>query len=162
MPNIKKTFEVKLKSPGKREVVGGWIEVPFSVKDVFGTNGRVPVKVTLKKFTYRSSMSNMGGGCHIIPVRREVAEKAGVGSGEVVKVTIEHDTDPRTVDVPPQLEKVFGKNKAAKAGWEASSFTTQKEFAQLITGAKQEETRERRLLKIVSELEAKAAKKKSK
>lgn len=151
----------EFKTTLKATPVGGltaYIEVPFSVKDVFGTNGLVPVKVTINDVTYRSSLSNMGMGCHIIPVRREICEKAEVRAGLTVDVKVVHDTAPRTVTAPPELKKIFAKNKRANAAWAAASFTSKKEWAEAIRGAKQEETRERRLKKIVAELEARAEK----
>jgi uncharacterized protein YdeI (YjbR/CyaY-like superfamily) len=51
------------------------------------------------------------------------------------------------------LKKALAKNKAAKANWEKLAFTHKKEMAVSIEGAKQEETRARRLAKVVKVLE---------
>lgn len=49
--------------------------------------------------------------------------------------------------VPPLLKKELAKSNAAQANWQKLSFTNQKEIALSIRGAKQEETRLRRLAK---------------
>jgi uncharacterized protein YdeI (YjbR/CyaY-like superfamily) len=47
----------------------------------------------------------------------------------------------------------LAKNKVAKANWEKLAFTHKKEMAVWIEGAKQEETRARRLAKVMQVLE---------
>jgi uncharacterized protein YdeI (YjbR/CyaY-like superfamily) len=49
--------------------------------------------------------------------------------------------------MPPPLKKELAKSKTAQANWAKLSFTSQKEIALSIRGAKQEETRLRRLAK---------------
>jgi uncharacterized protein YdeI (YjbR/CyaY-like superfamily) len=53
------------------------------------------------------------------------------------------------VEAPPLLKKALAKNEAAQTNWEKLSFTHKKEMAASIEGAKQEETRARRLAKVV-------------
>ena len=56
------------------------------------------------------------------------------------------------VDPPPVLKKELAKSKAARDSWEKQSFTNKKETARSITQAKQEETRARRLAKVMDNL----------
>jgi uncharacterized protein YdeI (YjbR/CyaY-like superfamily) len=65
---------------------------------------------------------------------------------------MERDEKKRTVDAPQLLKKELAKNKTARANWEKLAFTHKKEMAQSILGAKQEETRTRRLAKIMDVL----------
>jgi uncharacterized protein YdeI (YjbR/CyaY-like superfamily) len=94
------------------------------------------------------------GGCHMMPVNKTLREGAGVDAGDIVEVVMERDEAPRTIDPPPQLKTAFRKNKAAKANWEKLPFTHKKEIAIWIEGAKQEETRERRVVKAMQVLES--------
>ncbi len=66
---------------------------------------------------------------------------------------MERDDDERTVQLPPELKKAFAKNKSAQGNWEKLSFTHKKEMAKWIEEAKRQETRERRLAKVVQVLE---------
>ena len=90
----------------------------------------------------------------MMPVNRILREGAGVQPGDMVDVVMERDEEERTVEAPPVLKKELAKNKAAQANWEKLSFTHKKEMALAITGAKQEETRARRLGKIMQVLKS--------
>jgi len=71
-----------------------------------------------------------------------------------VDVVMERDEEERTVEAPAVLKKELAKNKAARANWEKLAFTHKKEMALAIAGAKQEETRTRRLGKIMQILKS--------
>ena len=53
------------------------------------------------------------------------------------------------MEPPPELRKELDKNKKAQANWEKLAFTHKKEIAISIRDAKQEETRARRLAKVM-------------
>ena len=76
------------------------------------------------------------------------------GVGDTVKVVMEPDTAPRTIDPPPELKKALKSNQAAQASWDRYSYTHRREFAQWITEAKKPETRARRLAQAVEMLAA--------
>ena len=127
------------------------IYAPFDVEKEFGTPGRVPIKGTLNGKPYRSSLMNMGDG-HMMPVRKSLQQACAVKAGEVVPWTVERDADERTIEPPEALARQFKKNKAARETWDKLSFTHKREYAEWITGAKKEETRERRITKAIEML----------
>lgn len=139
-------FKVRLEGMEGSEVAA--VVAPFDVREVFGTGARVPVRGTINGFAYRSSLMPMGG-CHRMVVNRQMREGAGVKAGDTVKVVMERDEAERKVEVPAVLAKELKDSKAATANWEKYSFTHQKEMARWITEAKQEETRVRRLAKVM-------------
>jgi hypothetical protein len=147
----RREFVVKLRGGGKGELTS-FSEVPLDVEQACGTRGRVPVKVTVNGVTYRSSMSPLGGGRHVIPVRSDRAEKAGVQAGDRVRVALERDTGARVVKPPPELARALSKNRAAKAGWDRCSYTQKKEHAESIREAKRAETRVRRVARAIQAL----------
>jgi hypothetical protein len=124
------------------------ITPPVDVPEFFGTRGRVPVRGTINGYPFRSSLLPCGGG-HRMPVNRILREGAGVKPGDMVDVVMEPDEEERTVEAPSVLKKALEKNQAAQANWQKLSFTNKKEMALAILGAKQEETRARRLAKIM-------------
>jgi hypothetical protein len=125
------------------------IPVPFDPKDVFGV-ARPPVLVRLRGYEYRSTIFTMSGE-RFVPLRRSHREAAGVAGGERVRVTLTHDTAPRTVETPADLAKAL---RAAKliATWRALSFTHQREHAEAILEARKPETRARRIEKCLEML----------
>lgn len=147
----KQMLRFKGKIQGKE--IGGVAALipPVDVPEFFGTRGRVPVRGTMNGFAFRSSLMPMGG-CHMMPLNAALRKGAGVEAGDTADIVMERDEEPRTVEVPPLLKKAWAKNKAAKANWEKLSFTHAKEMANWINEAKQEETRQRRLAKVIDVL----------
>src|SRR5437879_11570808 len=90
-----------------------FIPVPFDPKPLFG-KVRAPVKVTLKGYTYRSTIAAMGGTT-CIPLRRSNREAAGLDGCEKLDVTLTLDADERRVTPPRDFVKAL---KAAPPAWE--------------------------------------------
>jgi len=148
-----KPLKFKVKIEGKEAGVVAALTPPFDVVEVFATRARVPVRGTINGFPFRSSLMPMGG-CHMMPVCKSLRDSAGVAPGDIVNVVMERDEAERTVAAPAVLKKELAKNKTAQANWKKLPFTAKKEIAASITGAKQEETRARRLEKAVDILKA--------
>lgn len=142
-------FKVKL--DGAESGEGAALSAPFDVEETFGTRARVPVRGTINGFPFRSSLMPMGG-CHRMVVNKQMREGAGVKAGDIVSVVLERDEALRTVAPPPLLKKELAKDKAARGNWEKLSFTHQKEMARSINDVKQEETRQRRLARVMDVL----------
>jgi Domain of unknown function (DUF1905)/Bacteriocin-protection, YdeI or OmpD-Associated len=145
----KLTFKVKLDGVAGMETAA--LSAPFDVVETFGTRARVPVRGTINGFPYRSSLMPMHG-CHRMVVNREIREGAGVKAGDTVTVVMERDDAPRTVTLPPQLKRELARSRAAQANWDNLSFTQKKEMARSIVEVKHEETRARRLAKVMDVL----------
>src|SRR5437879_5150675 len=73
---------------------GAIVKPPFDVPTVFGTRARVPVRGTVNKFPFRSSLCNMGDG-HFFVANKEIREGAKCGAGDTVEVVIERDREVR-------------------------------------------------------------------
>ena len=146
-----KKFRFRLKIQGKEAGVVSAITPPIDVEEVFGTRGRVPVRGTINGFPFRSSLMSMGG-CHMMPVNKALCDGAGAKPGDMVDVVMQRDVEERTVAAPPELQKELAKSKKARERWEALAFTHKKEMVNSITGAKQDETKKRRLAKVMQVL----------
>ncbi len=126
------------------------IELSDEILEALGGK-RVPVKVTINGFTFRTTTSVMGGQ-QFIGFSKANREACKIHEGQQVTVTIENDTEPRIVEPPSELSAAFKKVKAAKATWDRLSYTHQREYAEWITGAKKPETRQRRANKAIEML----------
>lgn len=114
---------------------------------------RFPVSATVNGFTWRTSVSKMGGE-FLLGFPREVREKAGVQAGDEIDVNLALDAAPREVEVPPALAEAFAADQEAAAAFEAMAFTHRKEYARWITEAKKDETRQRRVEQAVEMIKA--------
>lgn len=148
----KKTYRVTLHRDGMMCA----IPVPFDPVPLFGKQ-RPPVKVTLNRFTFRSTISKYGQD-YWIPLRKSNREAAGLEGTETLAVTLELDEEKREVTPPEDFSKALKKAKAWEA-WNALSFTHQKEHVEALEQAKKPETRARRLEKSVAMIAEKATKK---
>jgi hypothetical protein len=121
-----------------------FLEIPRSVVEALGAGKRPPVAVTLNGYRYRSTVAVYDARFYV-PVRREVREAAGITAGQPLDVTVELDTAPRTVDVPPDLAVTLNSELALRAAFDALSYSHRKEYVDWIVGAKREATRRQRI-----------------
>ena len=149
MAEKKLRFKIELEGEAGSSVAG--FRAPFDVVKTFGTRARVPVRGTINGFPFRSSLMPMGG-CHMMVVNKTLRDGAKCKAGDVVEIVLERDTAERTVEAPAELARELKKSKAARERWETLAFTHKKEMARSITEVKQEETRKRRLAKVISVL----------
>ena len=126
--------------------------VPDDVVERLGAGKRPPVRVTIGGYTYRNTIAVMGGR-FMLGVAAEHRAGAVIAAGDTVKVTVELDDQPRTVEVPDDLSAALAA-AGATAAFDRLAYTYRKEHARAVTEAKSAETRQRRIAKIVDGLTA--------
>lgn len=144
----KQTFTATIQNAGGG---GAFVEVPFDVEKEFGSK-RPKIKALIEGTPYRGTLVRMGSECHMLLILKEIREKIGKTFGDEVTVTVEPDTEPRVIEVPPDLKKAFRAEREAKAFFEKLSYTHQREYVTWITEAKKEETRQNRIAKAIEML----------
>lgn len=75
-------------------------------------------------------------------------DQANAAAGDLVAVTLELELGHREVEVPPTLNAALVKAGLRKT-FEALSYSKRKEFSRQVTEAKTEETRIKRIQKII-------------
>jgi hypothetical protein len=132
--------------------------IRFETADIvkwFGRKSRVPVVATINGYSYRSSLSPMGG-CHMLPVAGVVRAGARVAGGDRVKLTLREDTEERTIDVPEDLTKALESAKLRET-FDAMAFTHRKEWVVAVQDAKRPETRTKRIAGCVTAMRTRRA-----
>jgi hypothetical protein len=127
------------------------IEVPEEIVDALGSGRRPAVTVTINGFTYRSSVAVMGG-VSMVGVSAENRAGAGVKGGDEVDVDIELDTAPREVTVPDDFAAALAAEPTARETFEKLSYSLKSYHVLQVTGAKTDETRQRRIAKSIATL----------
>jgi len=143
-------FRTKVVRAGKTAT---GVEVPAQVVDALGSTKRPLVRVTINGYTYRSAIAPMGG-VFMLGISEEVRGKAGVAGGDTIDVDVELDTQPRDVEVPPELAKALAKDAKAKKYFESLSYSGKIRLVAPIANGKTAETRERNLDKAMVALRA--------
>jgi len=128
-----------------------FIRVPAAVLTALGEEKRMPVKVTINGYAYRSRIAVYGGQSYL-GLRREVREAAGVVSGDQLTVSLEYDAELRTVDLPEGLRSALAASAEAAAAFDKLSYTRKKELVQWVTGAQRAETQQRRMAQAMAML----------
>jgi len=127
------------------------LQVPDEIVVAMGKGKRPPVRVALGSYTYRTTVAVMGG-MFLLPLAAVHREKAGVAAGQVVDVTIELDTEPRTVEIPDDLAAALAQDARLAMVFSSLSHSRRKEYVRQVTAAKTQATWERRIAKILAEL----------
>lgn len=143
------TFKTKL--AGKIDSPTG-IEVPPSAIAELGSSKKPAVKVNVSGYEYRSTVAVMGGK-FMIPFSSAHRDASGIQAGDSIEVTLALDEEPRTVEVPADLTAAL-KQAGLTDAFDGLAYSKRKEFVRQIVEAKAQDTRERRVAKIVALLSA--------
>jgi hypothetical protein len=112
-----------------------------------------PVVATINGYTWRGRVSRMRGE-FLLGMSRDVRLGAGVEAGDSVEVDLALDTEPREVDIPPELAAALAVDAGARTRFDALAYTHRKEFARWVSEAKTDATRARRIEQTVEMLHA--------
>lgn len=128
-----------------------YIEFPFSAEAIFGKKGQVKVKVWFDNAVfYRGSLVKMDGK-HLIIITKPIRERLGKTFGDEVIIKLCQDTEERIIKVPDEVENLLKINNV----WDIfseKSYTFRKEHISSILQAKKEETKHKRIQKLMEAL----------
>ena len=141
-------FHTVIKQTGKNTA---GIEIPPEIVELLGAGKKPPVRITMNGQTYRSTVAVMGGR-FMVGVSAENRALTGVKGGDELDVQIELDTEPRVYEVPEDLAAALAAKPGATEAFDASAPSRRKEFVRQVNDAKTQETRDRRIAKIVASL----------
>jgi bifunctional DNA-binding transcriptional regulator/antitoxin component of YhaV-PrlF toxin-antitoxin module len=147
MSTIKTTYETIVIGHGNHAS----IEIPEKNLTDLGANKRAPLKVTINGYTYQSTATGVDGKCMVVFPTRD-REASGAAAGDHITVTLELDDGYRHVEVPDALREALAENGLSDT-FHDLTYSKRKELARQVDEAKAEETRNRRIEKIVAQLQ---------
>ena len=139
-------FRATLELTGKTST---GVRVPEEVVESLGKGKKPPVVAVVNGHSWRSTVAVMGGE-YMLGVSAENREAAGVIAGEEIEVDLQLDTQPREIEVPPDLVQALDGNPQAKAYFDKLSYSNKRRHILAIEGAKAADTRQRRVDKAVA------------
>jgi hypothetical protein len=145
---MKATFTTRIFQAEGMNATG--IQVPPEAVASLGKGKKPPVKVTVNGYTYRSTVA-VYGDTYLLPFAKEHRDATGIQAGDEVEITLELDEAPRTVDVPDDLAAAL-EAAGVRAAFDKLAPSARKEHVRQVKTAKAQETRERRIAKIVGSL----------
>jgi hypothetical protein len=145
--DMKTTYETVVIGHGKHAS----IEIPDKNLKQLGANRLAPLKITINDHTYQSTATGVDGKCMVVFPSKD-RESANDVAGDHIYVTLELDSGYRNVDIPMELINNLEANNLSET-FRDLSYSKRKEFARQVREAKAEETKKRRIEKILSLLE---------
>lgn len=128
------------------------IVVPDDVVAELGAGKRPLVKVTVNgEYEFVYTLAVMGGK-NMIGFSSAHRAASGFQGGDEVEITLELETAPREVELPPELVAALAADPVAAAAFEKLAFTHRKEYARAIAEAKAPETKQRRVVATMTKL----------
>ncbi len=141
-------FETSIELGGKTAT---GFEVPAAVVTALASGRKPRVAVSIGGHTYRSTVA-VYGDRYMLPLNATSRSEAGVEAGDTVTVEVELDTAERVVDVPDDLAVALAETPGARPAFDSLSYSKQRERVVSVESAKREDTRKKRIAKIVGEL----------
>jgi len=126
------------------------IEVPAESLAELGGGTRPPVIVTVAEYSYRSTVGVMGGRA-LISLSKAHRDASGLKAGDSVTVSLVLEDGPRPVNVPAELERAL-ERRGLHERFAALTYSRRKEFARQVADAKGDDTRQRRIEKVMQAL----------
>jgi antitoxin component of MazEF toxin-antitoxin module len=145
---MKTTFTSKLRGFGNNT----GIEVPEANIKELSASKKPPVNVDVNGFKYKSTVAVMGGK-FMISFPKANREATGLKADDDITVTLELDEGIREVVVPAVLQNALQTNMLSET-FDKLSYSKRKEFARQVNDAKTDETRERRIEKVIAAVKA--------
>jgi len=147
---MKRSFQAEIIKDEGSNATG--IRIPPQIVEAFGKGKKPPVKVTLNGFTYQTTVAVMGGDFYV-PLSAERRNAAGVKGGDIWEITLELDTEPRTVTVPADLAEALAAQPGVMERFNALAYTHRKEYVRWVEEAKAIETRTRRIKGVLEKIQ---------
>lgn len=127
------------------------VSIPPEIVASLGKGKKPPVKVTINGYSYRSTVA-VYGDVYMVGVSAENRKAAGIKAWDEIEVTLELDAEPRLVEVPDDLAEALAQKSGAREAFDKLAPSARKEHVRQVESAKAEETRIRRIEKIVASL----------
>ncbi len=144
----KTTFQTTIKGFGNNT----GIEVPSESIDELGSGKRPPVEVKIGNYMYKSTVGVMGG-MYLVSLSKAHREASGLSAGDKITVTLELEEGVREVEVPKYLKSTLVKENLYDV-FSKLTYSKRKEFVRQVNEAKGEDTRDRRIIKIIELLQS--------
>lgn len=144
----------KQKFKTKMQKMGAWTVAITSidVRKLFGTGGYVRVKGTIDGYSFNdTSLMPMKTGEHLIAIRSDIRKAIKKKAGDTIEIILEQDF--AELKTPIELKEAFEASHEAKKMFDAMPPSHRRMYIRHVNDSKNKETREKRAVKIVLDLE---------
>jgi len=155
MPTYKNPGSIEFDASIQRNTEVGnsssFIDFPYSVEELYGVKGRVPVNVRFEDIPYQGSLVRMGPGPHKLLILNDIQAELNKRRLDSVHVRVELDTSVRKIALAPDARSAV-EHAGLGEYFDGLAYTHQREYHLWIESAKRPETRGDRIAKMVTML----------
>jgi Bacteriocin-protection, YdeI or OmpD-Associated/Domain of unknown function (DUF1905) len=131
-----------------------YVDVPAQISRALNaTESHLPVYGSVEGLAFRTTMVSRGNGCHRVAIHGDLRKKLQIDAGAIAEIALDRDEEPREPVLPPAL--VVALRHAPKAQFVFKAMTTalRRQIVRNLTAVKQQATLERRVARLVRQLE---------
>jgi hypothetical protein len=143
---MRTSFKTKLSGSGNN----AGIEVPEANIKELGSSKEPPVNVEVNGYKYKSTAAVMGGK-YMISFAKTHRDATGLSAKDSINVVLELDSGVREVEIPTALKTALDNANLFEV-FNQLAYSKRKEHARQVNEAKAEDTRDRRIEKIIATL----------
>lgn len=132
-----------------------WIVLPQAVCRSLGGRARIPVKGTVNRAPFRTTLFPDGEGGYRMVVNRQLQKAACAGPGDFVVVELELDLEVRVVEMPIEMSCALDRDPKLRKAYEAQPPGRKREIAKWVSQPKSAPARSRRAEAICERLRQK-------
>lgn len=131
-----------------------FVDVPGDISRMIGNGAaHVAVRGDVEGIAMESTLVSRGKGCYRLAIHSDIRKKLKVDAGAVLEVAIERDQGPREPVLPPALVIALRNSPRAQTAFRGMTTALRRQLVRHLTSVKQQETLERRVVKMVRRLE---------
>lgn len=117
------------------------IRLPFEPCEVWRERKRMRVRGSINGFAFRTSLFRGHDGRCFLLVNQAMRKGACVGQGGMAAVELEPDTEERKVEIPAELERSLGEDRALHRWYSHLNASTRKWLCEWVAQPRTEQTR---------------------
>jgi uncharacterized protein YdeI (YjbR/CyaY-like superfamily) len=148
---VKKSFEATLERLRSNL---GWIIIwiPFNVRKIWGTRGRLRVRGEINGFAFRTSLFPTRKGEHFLLVNKKMQAGGQASEGTTAEFLLEPDTEERVVTLPTELKRILAEDRSLRRWFETLNYSIRKWLVDSIAQPKSAAARVRRAEQVGEQL----------
>jgi hypothetical protein len=124
------------------------VDIPVSVSRAIGMRGFVPIVGTANGEPLRTTLAPSRGGRHLLLFNRQLREAAGIVPGKRVALSLRVDMEPPVFDIAEDLADAL-REEGVLEDFETMARGRRNQFIQWMEQAVHEETRAKRIVRLV-------------
>ena len=134
--------------------VNPYVQVPEKIlQNIFRKSGKnkgaIPIKGTVKGIPFKQTLIRYSGDWRLY-INTSMLPHSPKRIGEIIKISVDYDPEPRVITPHPDFRKALNKNKEAKEVFDSLAPSRRFEMVRYLKNLKTEKALERNILRAIN------------